>query len=384
MKIRSLQCVAVMLACVMPLAAGCGGDGGPQASLAVMGAADIGQLETSPIIRGRDGGYSGRFEGHSVWLYGDTALEAPDAQGRTWLNNSWSYTDDTDAADGVTGFLERPDSAQAPQEFFPLTDEERQYNDAHYGDPCAQEPCGARWAMWPGSLVYDAEGARALVFYGKIHAAPGDFNFYGVGHSLAVWSRFEDAPVRPVVRAQAAEPTLLFQDDEPAFGSGAFIAEGYLYAYACELDGFDKPCKLARVLPAQALQRDAWSFFAGGGAWSADVRDAKAVFNGSDMVTVYWNTYLGCYLAVYSQPMDAVTRLRTAPRPEGPWSRAVTAFRAQKPEGGGWVYDAVAHPEFDLDGGRVIHVTYSRSTGFLQGEFRVVRVELGRVEPEER
>jgi hypothetical protein len=69
--------------------------------------------------------------------------------------------------------------------------------------------------------------------------------------------------------------------------------------------------------------------------------------------------------------------LRTAPRPEGPWSREVTAFVAMQPTSGN-VYDARAHAEYDLNGGQTIFVTYSRSTGEFTSEVRLVSVELQR------
>ena len=39
-------------------------------------------------------------------------------------------------------------------------------------------------------------------------------------------------------------------------------------------------------------------------------------------------------------------------------------------------YDALAHPEFQQEDGRVQYVTYSRATGFFLSEVRVVRVEV--------
>ena len=68
--------------------------------------------------------------------------------------------------------------------------------------------------------------------------------------------------------------------------------------------------------------------------------------------------------------------MRTAPAPQGPWSREIHAFTAMSPSGGGTVYDAQAHPEFDVDGGRVMYVTYSRTTGSFTSEVRVVSIEV--------
>ena len=360
----------------------CDDNPGPPAALGLVSATDIGPLELNPKIGGRDGGYSGVFNGRSVWLYGDTILKEADAQGHTWLNNSWSWTADLDPAGGMTGFNERLDDADAPTEFFPLTEEEAIYNELHYGsEGCAEEPCGARWAMWPGPIVADSARSRALIFYGKIHAAPGEMNFYGVGNGLVVWEDFDAAPTRPEVNPGADEPTLLFSKEEPTFGSAAIVVADMLYAYACDLKDYAKPCKVGRVPLADALDRSAWRFW-DGAAWQEKIGRAQALFDGNDIMTVAWCPFAGVYIAIYSQPMDAKTMLRTAPAPEGPWSRAVKLFDAQKPDGGDWVYDALAHPEYAQNDGLTQYVTYSRSTGFFRSEHRVVKVELADVRSE--
>jgi len=359
---------------VAVLAAACAD--GPPAEVTVVSATDVGTLETAAGIRGRDGGYSGVFAGRSIWLYGDTILDAPAADGSSWRHNSWSWTEDADASDGITGFQQRVDGAGAPTELFPLTAVEQEFNDAHFLEPCTAEPCGARWALWPGQIVADPARDRALVFYSKIYAEPGDFNFHGVGSSFAVWDRFEDQPTRPVFDPGAEHPTLMFPDGQPGFGSAALVVDELLYVYACGLDGLGKPCRLARVPLADVLGRGAWRFYAGGDGWVADVDRAASVFDGNDIMTVAHNPYLDRYTALYAEPLTTRVSMRTAPSPAGPWSRAVELFEARAPEGDGWTYDALAHPEFEQDGGRVQYVTYSRATGFLESEVRVVRVEL--------
>jgi hypothetical protein len=68
--------------------------------------------------------------------------------------------------------------------------------------------------------------------------------------------------------------------------------------------------------------------------------------------------------------------MRTSPKPEGPWSGELKVFTAMPPAQGGNVYDAQAHPEYDVDGGRVVYVSYSRGTGAFSSEVRLVSVEL--------
>jgi hypothetical protein len=69
--------------------------------------------------------------------------------------------------------------------------------------------------------------------------------------------------------------------------------------------------------------------------------------------------------------------MRTSAHPEGPWSQEVTVFEALPPENGGSsVHDAQAHPEFNGNGGQIMYVTYSHSTGAFTSELRLVSVEL--------
>jgi hypothetical protein len=355
-------------------ALGCSGCGTPTFGAT---AEPLGVLPQASSVQGRDGGGSGLAFGHSVWTYGDTVLQNADAAGVTWHQNSWSFTEDRVVRGNIGGFTERTDSAGAPTYFVAPTPDEAAYNTAHYGDSCAQKPCGARWAAWPGPPLWDAARGRALAFYGLVHAAPGDFNFYGVGQGIAVWNDFASPPERPEVSPGAEHPTLLFGQGEPAWGEGALLEGAELYSLACDTDagGLSPPCWLARVPAASALDRSAWTFW-NGKAWSTSMSDRAAVFTGAPTVTLEHNAYLGAYTALYAEPMSTHVVLRTAPAITGPWSDAKLLFEADKPEGG--AYDAASHPEYEEQNGKVLYVTFSRSNhkAWFGSEFALVRVTL--------
>ena len=357
---------------VILVTAGCG-DPGPPAGASVVSAEDQGTLETNSLIRGRDGGYSAWIDGRSVWAYGDTILSEPADNGSSWRHNSWSWTDDRVAADGITGFSEPVDAAGAPTELFPQTDAEQAFNAAHFIEPCTAEPCGARWALWPGAIVDDPDRSRALVFYSKIYAEPGDFNFASVGSSIAVWPYGDAQPTRPEVSPGAPHPTLLFPEGDLELGSAALTADGMLYAYACGGEG--KACRVGRAPLDDVLDRSAWRFWSGDD-WVTDAREAVCAFAGMDIASVAWNPALDRYLAVYSEPLGTRAMLRTSPAPEGPWSAPITGFDAMPPDGDGWIYDILPHPELAESDGLVQYMTYSRATGFFQSELRVVRLTL--------
>ena len=101
------------------------------------------------------------------------------------------------------------------------------------------------------------------------------------------------------------------------------------------------------------------------------------VFTGNPILNVSWNGYLQEYVAVYNSPLSENVMMRTAPNPEGPWSREVMAFTALAPAPGqSPVDDAQAHPEYNLNGGQTMFVSYSHATGPFSSEFHLVSVEL--------
>jgi hypothetical protein len=159
---------------------------------------DLSAIGTNPKISGRDGAYSGVFAGNSVWLYSDRFLASPNAEGQTLISDSWAFTTDFNATDGITGFQEREDSVGAPTMILTLTPAEQAFNNAHQGNPCQQQPCGARWGLWPGAMIADTARNRALIFYQLVSAQPGNFNFHAVGYSVASWQNFTDLPNGPL------------------------------------------------------------------------------------------------------------------------------------------------------------------------------------------
>jgi hypothetical protein len=355
---------------------GCTSSGSPP-NLAVVQTTDLGVIGSNPDIQGRDGGYSGMFAGNSVWVFGDTFLANPNADGQTLISDSWESTTDRNAADSITGFQERENAAGAPTMLLSYTPAEQAFNAAHQGSPCQQQPCGERWALWPGAVVEDRARNRALVFYQLVMAQPGNFNFAAVGYSVAIWQKFADQPQRPTINPGADHPDLLFGQNDPNFGTAAFADGDTLYAYGCNGSILGAPCVLGRVALENVLDVNAWNFYAGNGSWSSNISNAVTVLNAAPIMNVSWNDYLQSYVAVYNAPFSQQVMMRTSPKPEGPWSGKVTAFDALPPaNGGSSVHDAQSHPEYNGNGGRVMYVTYSHSTGAFTSQLRLVSVQL--------
>jgi hypothetical protein len=343
----------------------------------VIDAKEIGTISQSKLIIGRDGGGSGLVWGLSLWAFGDTVISVPDAEGQTWHHNSFSFTKNLNATNGIASLSERIDASGAPEYLVAPTADEAAFNAAHRGNPCAEQPCGARFAAWPGAPLFDAARSRALIPYGLVWAAPGDFNFRGVGQSFATWNDFASAPERPIVSPGAAHPTLLFGEKEPNYGEAAAVEGDTLFAFACALDFLTFHCTLGKVGLASVMDRSMWRYW-DGARWSEKISDARPVLDASSILTVQFNQHLGQWTAAYSGVLSNDVLMRTAPALTGPWSDAVKLFTADRKGQGGTSYDAQPHAEYAEENGRILYFSYSRPTGqnLFSSELALVRVTL--------
>jgi len=354
-----------------------GGCSSPPAAK-VADATELAPLRNPPHVVGRDGAATARAWGRDVWMFGDTFLDVPNADGFNFVSNTFD-TSALAVVDAGVQLVEPLDDAGAPASLLQPTPDELAYDVAHQQLPdggCQQTPCGGRFATWPGTTLFDpADGGTALVFYALVQAAPGDFNFSVIGQGIALWTDAAQPPTRPLLDlCDGGPPTALFCQDEPNWGEAGALFDGGVYAFACEQSGLAYPCRLARVPFAQALDRSAWQFWSGGD-WAAAPSAARTLFEAGPIMSVFFNESLGAWMAVYSKPFSNEVAYRTAPDLTGPWSDEGSLFTADMGSSGGTAYDAYAHPELAEDGGRVLYVTYSRSTGNLFGsEFALWRV----------
>jgi hypothetical protein len=342
---------------------------GPQAT--VLRVRDLGPLTFLPVIRGRDGGFSARFAGRSVWVFGDTFLTTPGEDGNRLRSSTWGWTQQFDAREGLA-ISDPVDRKGAPREFLPFSPAELAYNAEHFREELKK--ARSRWALWPGPLVVDPTTGTAFVFYQKVMCGIGSFNFESVGQSIALWDGPDRAPVRPEVRPRTDEPTLLFPKGDAPPVAGALAVGDSIYSYDCRQEGLIFACTVGRAPFADALKRESWRFFAGHDLWSDDWRAGLPVMNAAPMLSVHWNAHLERFLAVYSTPLVNTVEIRTAKRPEGPWSAARVVLTGVAPKKGSWNYGGLAHAEQAREEGRIEYITYYRETGFLKGEIRLVEV----------
>src|SRR5262249_27661272 len=152
---------------------------------------------------------------------------------------------------------------------------------------------------WPASFVVDPTTGAALVFCYLEETLPtGSFAFHSVGTSIATWASPDQGALRPAVRTELADPTVLFPADEPPWGAAALVDGTDLYAWACPGGHLSAPCRIARAPVAAALDHDAWRYF-DGRAWVTDWRAATNVLEGAPLMSVHFNGHLQAFIALY-------------------------------------------------------------------------------------
>ncbi len=346
----------------------------------VLSATDLGEIAQLPIIRGRDGAISALINGRSVWTFGDTPLNGPNVEGWNWVDNSLSWTSDLDASDGISFEGNYVDAVGAPAEIVPFLPREQQYNEAHAGENCEEEPCGAEIAFWPGDLIPDPARNRVLMAYYELWRIPGQEGWRSIGNGFAVWDEgmSPGSVRRPIQNPGSQTPMLMWERDEIAYTNATLVEDDMLYAYGCKRVVILHRCRVARVPLADVLDKSAWQYFAGNGVWSANPDDAVRVFDGGSAGTsVFYVPHYRGYMAIYNPAFDNMVRYRVSRTPWGPWSEPEALFEMRPPQGTFGNYSAHAHPEFAEADGRVQYVTYAHTTGFLQQELPLVRVEFG-------
>lgn len=314
---------------------------------------DVGFVGKPTKVAGRDGAQTAVLGGRLLWVFGDTFFGTQSVDGYNYRTATATLADP--AAPLAT--TEPLDANGIPYAAIPWTNDELAYN-------AASGSGSDRVALWNAGLVADPARTSLLGFYEKLYTQPTGWQAQGIGTI-----RF--APGQTVGTRTAG---LLFDraKGEPLF-KHALLHDGMVYLYGNLASGAGG---VARAPLERATERIAYTFWDGNG-WSADVAKAAPMTgNAPGSLSVAWNAYLGRFVGVYSQTLDTRMLVRTAPRPEGPWSAPTLLFATREgPSGNRVTYAGTQHPALAQDGGQTIAVSYSLPTDcFLCGEVVLVRV----------
>lgn len=334
----------------------------------------LGRVLQNPVVNARDNAQSALFRGKSIWTFGDTSMSVPGTRNKFWDDNSLSWTTNLDASAGITLDHDLVDSTGAPREFLPLTQAEATYNYTHDKAHCTAKPCGAEVALWAQQVVPDEARNRLLLFYVEIWRVNGQPDWKTLGAGIAVMTA-DGKVTRPVQNPGSSRPQLLWDNADGGYIWGSVVVADMLYAYQCVPNWVVMECNVGRVPLANALVKSQWRYYAADGSWSANEADAVKLFEGGAAGnSVFYNAYLGAYMAIYAQPFSDDIMVRVADNPWGPWSEAGLLFTGEPGWNGTNNYAAFAHPEFSTGGGQVQYITYVHTTGFLQQELPLTEV----------
>lgn len=275
-------------------------------------------------------------DGRSLWLYGDTMLNLPGADG-TIRRNAGMVRNSAVIQDGATLTTLTTGTDQNPDDFLkPPGESDRWYWPAH-------------------GLVEDDE---LIVFMGRTRETnditPG-WNFAGDGSDMVRMS-LSDLSVREVTRMPGGK--------DMTWGTSVVSDDSHTYIYGME-DGrepTDRWAHVARV--AKGHVGDGAFEYWDGAAWTRDAsRSARLADGVSNQFTVT-RTPKGRWALITQDPFfSSALSVRTASTPHGPWGKAHRIDAGPKLSSDQISYNAMAHPQFNADGKLLVGWNLNRSDG---------------------
>jgi hypothetical protein len=346
--------------------------------LAVACARDLGpQFVHNPHrMIGQDGAFSIPLndpDGSALWFFGDTLIGSrlpgqslwcidgkpvghADMSGRgtieRMINNTALVLRATSGRNGLRDFDYICDDRGQLRPLIPLVDDEHPDWDRIW----------CQHGLAVGERIY-LSFIKVRMLAEESPGPPLPVPFEIVGSGLAVGSR-DDWRFERITRDGSS---ILWKAEEPHFATAFLLdrADGIVYLYGSVKQGDRQNCYVARSAAERLSYVGEYEYLTSHGpTWSRNLSDAVVVFsNMPSELSVSFNAYLGCYLAVHSLDLTGKIVARTAARPWGPWSEPVVlwtvATKHEKPPPYPvLIYAGKEHPELSEDDGRVIYLTY--------------------------
>ena len=301
--------------------------------------------------------------GRVLWLFGDTWIGevagGAHLPGSRMVNNSLGLhggdarkIGDPPPPPEIRFHWGRNDARGHPTAWI-VPDPLRVQGNAKTSDP--EHPHGWYWPTGGAAVVSGPHGKPCLVVFlfhvGKAEGRTGVWAFKSLGGALAMIDNF-DQPVEQWHVEQHEIPFAVGTDvagadtalRETSWGMAALRqpadvknAAGILYVYGIRNQSpLDRQLLLARV-PADAVHEPGkWRFYAGDGKWSSRLQDAAPIAGGLVNELSVEECAAGgrpLLVMVHSEPVfGRRIFVRTAGRPEGPWTRPMPVYRVPEPD----------------------------------------------------
>ena len=327
---------------------------GPQGALPIIPSANTKAIEwvTGPRsknstfdrfgISGTDLGISwDNGSGQILMAFGDTFGNCAVA-GQEWRHNVLLRSDDTDLSNGITvpdavpgdvgsGSVVTPDRPDFARELIPAT-----------GLDYIEITTIPTAAISIGNTQYI--NYMSVRTWGNPGQWVTNFSAISVSHNNGqTWTTATNT-IR--VNVDVALPGVRqVQQGNDKFQMNAYLKgnDGYIYQYGTPNGRFGA-AYLARVRPTDILDLTKYEYYTNNAAqpWSAESVDLKPVApQPVSELSVAWNAYLGRYLMLYTSDPAGGLVMRTAEKPEGPWSGTKLLVPAS---GLGGIYAPYIHP----------------------------------------
>ena len=296
--------------------------------------------------------------GRVLWLFGDTwvgeVAKGAHLPGSHMVNNSLGLLgsdsrtiDDPPSSSAMRFHWGRNDARGHPTAWI-VPDPLRVQGNTKTSDP--EHPHGWYWPTGGAAVVSDPHGNPRLVVFlfhvGKAEGQAGVWAFKTLGGALAMIDNF-DQPVESWHVEQHEIPFAISTDmakadtglRETSWGmaairqpAGAKDAPGLLYVYGIRnRSPLNRQLLLARV-PADAVDEPGkWRFYAGDGKWSGRLQDAAPIAESLvNELSVEEYAAEGRSLLIMAHSEAVFGQrifVRTASRPEGPWTGPMPVYR---------------------------------------------------------
>jgi hypothetical protein len=247
-------------------------------------------------------------------------------------------------------------------------------------------PAGGKGFFWlSGGGIKTRNGLYLIVSQIVKTDENSVFGFESVGNSILAISNPLDEPDKWIYSEERIPFFLNTEETQIDFGIPSFIKDGYIHIYGVEYRKKEnnRYMLLARVFEKDILNFDSWEFYSGG-VWEKDFRKAARLCDhyGAEF-SVSFHPYLNKYITVYSElGMSENIIMRTAEKPEGPWSRQIVVYKTPETEWSKNYFCYAGRSHIELSGTKDLLVSYiCNSTDFFEmaSDARIYRPKFIRI-----